>query len=138
MNPFHLRIFAADRVFYDGECVSLILPFSDGAYGIQAHHRNTVAALIPGEAKYRLPDGTWQTAALSRGIVRVERNDVLVLVGTAEHPDEIDEVRAERSAREARAHLVRNEGKRDYVLAQAQLARALNRLRVRRQGEAKN
>ena len=131
MNRFHLCVLAADRPFYDGECESLILPTTEGMYGIQAHHRGMVAAVVSGVLRFRCPDGSEQVAAVSRGIVRVENNDVLVLVDAAEHPEEIDEVRALRSLEEAKNRINRRVSLRDYNAAQAQLARALNRIKAK-------
>ena len=40
--PFHLDILAASVPFYRGDCVSLVLPTTDGEYGILANHSNAV------------------------------------------------------------------------------------------------
>lgn len=34
MKAFHLKLLAADKVFFDGECASLVAPSADGQYGI--------------------------------------------------------------------------------------------------------
>ena len=42
-------ILAADRDFYEGPCgVRLVIPTLQGQYGILAHHRNLIAAVVPG------------------------------------------------------------------------------------------
>ena len=138
MNRFHLCVLASDRPFYDGECESLILPTSDGLYGVQAHHRNTVAAVVAGVLRFRCPDGVEQVAAVSRGIARIENNDVLVLVDAAEHPEEIDENRALRSVEEAKERMIHRKSARDYNAAQARLSRALNRIKVKGLSEPKS
>ena len=51
MTEFKLKILEADSTFYDGNCISIIVPTSEGAYGIQANHENMIAAIIPGEIK---------------------------------------------------------------------------------------
>ena len=48
MAVFSLKLLAADKVFYDGECASLVVPSADGQYGILANHCNAVIAVIPG------------------------------------------------------------------------------------------
>ena len=50
MNTFRLHILAADRVFFEGDCTSLIVPTVHGQYGVQARHSNMIAALVPGRA----------------------------------------------------------------------------------------
>ena len=90
MNSFRVHILAADHTFYDGPCESLIIPAPDGQYGIWAGHANTICATVPGTLYLRVPGGEEQLAAVSSGVVKIEDNDVLVLVDSAEHPEDID------------------------------------------------
>ena len=131
MDTFQVHILAADRTFYEGPCVSLTIPASDGELGILAHHSSMIAAVRPGTLRYRVPDQPVRLAAVSPGMVKVENNDVLVLVDSAEHPEEIDAARAQREADQAREALLQKKSRQEYQIAQATLARALNRLRVK-------
>ena len=70
-------------------------------------------------------------AAVSSGMVKVGGNDVLVLVDSVERPEEIDAARAQREADEAREAMLQQKSRQEYQLAQASLARAMNRLRVK-------
>lgn len=134
MNCFTLNILAAEKEFYNGDCVSLIVPTTQGAYGIQAHHSNMIAAIAPGILKVTVPDGSQTIAAVSAGLVKVENNHVLLLVDTIERPEEIDENRAKRAAEEAKEALLQKKSIQDYHAAQTRLARAINRLRVKNNG----
>lgn len=129
-TPFTVRILSADKAFYQGEAVSLVLPGSDGQFGIMAHRSNLVASIIPGMLKCRLPDGSVLTAVVSDGLVRVEDNDVLVLVGSLERPEEIDESRARRAADREREALLQKKSHQEYLQAEAALARAMSRLKA--------
>ena len=131
MESFQVHVLAADRTFYEGPCVSLTIPTSDGEQGILAHHSDMIAAVLPGTLRYQVPGEEPQLAAISPGMVKVEHNDVLVLVDSAEHPDEIDAARAQREADEAREALLQKKSRQEHQVAQATLARALNRLRVK-------
>ena len=131
MDTFQVRILAADKTLYEGPCVSLTIPASDGERGILAHHDSMIAAIRPGTLRWRAPGGETQLAAVSPGMVKVEYDDVLVLVDSAERPEEIDEARARREADEAREALLQKKSRQEHQLAQATLARALNRLRVK-------
>lgn len=131
MEKFRIRILEADQPFYEGFCESLIVPTVDGEYGVLAHHSNTISAIVPGTMTYRLPDGEVHIAAVSAGLIKIENNEVLVLVDSAEHPDEIDIKRAQREADEAREVLLHKITTMEYRLAQATLARAINRVRVK-------
>jgi len=56
---------------------------------------------------------------------------VLVLVDSVERPEEIDAARARREADQAREAMLQKKSRQEYQLAQASLARAMNRLRVK-------
>ena len=133
MDTFHVNILAADRRFYEGPCESLVISTSEGQFGILAHHRNVIAAIIPGSLTYRVPGGVNQIAAVSRGFIKVEDNDVLILADTIERPEEIDANRAQREIDEAREILLQKQSIQSYKSAQARMARAINRLRVKAQ-----
>ncbi len=135
MDTFQVHILAADKTLYEGPCVSLIIPASDGERGILAHHSSMMAAIVPGMLRYQLPGQEVQLAAVSLGMVKVENNEVLVLVDSAERPEEIDEARARREADQAREALLQKKSRQEYQLAQGSLARALNRLRVKGRGQ---
>ena len=134
MNTFQVHILAADKTFYEGPCVSLVVPTTDGERGILAHHSSMIAAIQPGTLRYQVPGQPVQLAAISPGMVKVEHNDVLVLVDSAERPEEIDVVRAQREADESREALLQKKSRQEHQIAQATLARALNRLRVKARG----
>ena len=135
MEPFQIHILASDHPFYEGPCFSLVLPTSDGMWGIQAHHSNMIAALIPGMLRCRIGEDQVLEAAISRGLAKVENGEVLVLVDTAERPEEIDATRAKRDADAAKEALLQKKSVQEYRAAQATLARAINRLRVKRHSD---
>ena len=120
MRTFQMHLLEADKVFFEGECESLAVPTTVGQYGILAGHSNMISAVVPGVLSYRAPGKEWRTAAVSEGMVKVEGNDVLVLVDSAEYPEE---------AKEA---ILQKRSVREYRTAQANLARAINRLRVKK------
>ena len=89
-----------------------------------------IAAIIPGMLTFRA-GGEERFAAVSAGMIKIEKNDVLILVDAAERPEDIDAVRAKREADEAREALLQRNSIREYRSAQAALARSINRLRVK-------
>ncbi|MCI9443974.1 MAG: ATP synthase F1 subunit epsilon [Oscillospiraceae bacterium] len=132
MNVFQLTVLAADKPFYDGPCESLRFPGSDGQYGIQANHRNMIAAIVPGTLRFQTA-AEEQVAAISEGLIKVEDNHVLILADTIERPEDIDVNRAKRDADEAREILLQKRSLQDHHTARARMVRALNRLHVREQ-----
>lgn len=131
MNTFQLHILAADCPLYIGPCESLTVPTPQGKYGIWAHHSNMIIAVVPGALFYRLPERDVQVVAVSSGLVKVEHNKVMVLVHSAERAEDIDANRARRAADAAREAMLRNKSIQEYRSAQARLARAMSRLRVK-------
>ena len=132
MKEFNLHIIEADNDFFNGKCVSLVVPTTDGFFGIQAMHENLIASVAIGVVKYTLPDGTRCHAAVSNGIVKVENNEVLILVESAEDPDEIDEARARDEEEMARDILAGKSDRLNYTAAKGILARAANRLKIKK------
>ena len=133
MRTFHVDILAADKPFYRGECESLQNPIGNGQYGILAGHRNAIAAIVPGTMHMRDGDGREHIAAVSEGMVKIENGAVLLLIDSMERPEEIDANRARREAEEAREAILQKESIQSYYTAQARMARALNRLKVKEQ-----
>ena len=63
--------------------------------------------------------------------MKIEDNEVLILADTAERPEEIDINIAKRDAEEAKEAILQKKSIQDYKSAQAKMARAINRLRVK-------
>lgn len=130
MTAFTVHILAADKVLYDGECESLIIPTPWGQYGILANHCKAICAIVAGRLTYRVPGGKDRYAAVSDGLVKIENNDVLILVDTAEHPEEIDINKVKAAADASKEAMLQKRSIREYHEAQATLARALSRIDV--------
>lgn len=132
MKTFNVHLLSAHRTFYEGECESLVVPAVDGQYGVLAGHSNTITAIVPGKLTFRAPGREEREAAISSGIMKVEDNDVLVLADSILLPEEIDEQRAEREAAQAKEAMMQKLSIQEYYSAQAQLARAVSKLKIRR------
>lgn len=135
MNEFTLSILAADKPFYEGSCTSIIVPTLQGQYGILAHHSNFIGAIVPGMLKFCYDDKEGsheQICAVSAGLVKIEDNTVLVLVDSAEKPEEIDANRAMRALEQAKEEMLQKHSIREYYDAQTKIARAINRLKIKK------
>lgn len=131
MENFPVHILAADEPFYEGPCQSISVPTTTGMYGVLAHHTNVIMAIVPGTLRYRCEDQEEQLAAVSAGLMKVENGEVLILVDSAERPEEIDANRAQRAADRAKEELLQKKSIQEYRMAQSNLARALSRLQVK-------
>ena len=121
---------ASDHMVFDGDAQSVSLPTTEGSIGILAHHSNIIMAVVPGEITYRAADGSEETVIVSDGLLKVENGEAMILIDTAERPDEIDEARAQRAEERAREELKRANTNRDIALARAELSRAMSRIRA--------
>ena len=130
MNSFNLKIYESDGVFYEGEAIKVTIPAHDGEYGIWADHENVVMAVVPGILRFTTFEEKTYLASVSTGMFRVDDGDVLVLVETAEHPEEIDVERARRREQAARDAMREKKSLREYRLAELQLKRELVRLKL--------
>ncbi len=131
MNTFKTHILAASNTFYEGDCESLMIPTADGQYGILAGHCDIISAVVLGIMTYRIPGEPDRIAAVSSGLVKIEDGEVLVLVDSAEHPEEIDANRAREAAAAAKEAMLQKRSIREFHAAQMTLARALTRLKVK-------
>ena len=94
MSTFRVSIIATDKVFYEGLVNILILPAMDGEAAVMAHHEDMVMAVVAGEMRFQTEDGNWTDVVVGTGFVQMINNRALVLVDTAERPEDIDIVRA--------------------------------------------
>ena len=88
MNSFILNITASSGEFYQGSCESMVLPVKDGVYGVQAGHSPVLVAIHMGMLKFTV-DGETREILVGDGIAEVTPTFVLLLVDSAERPEDI-------------------------------------------------
>ena len=131
MNEFQCIIASSDKIFYDGPCLSLVVPAWDGEYAFMAKHQECVAAVSIGTLRVKKPDGSVVLGVCGLGLVSFEKNRAVVLVDTIERPEDIDEVQARRAKEQAEEELKEAKSLQEYNASQAALARAIYRLSAR-------
>lgn len=129
-TPFSLSVITPEKVFFNGETTQIIVRTTEGDIGILANHTSLVADLPSGPLKVRQEDGSWRTAAISTGLLKVGGNKVSILANAVEWSDEIDLERAKRSEEDARHRLEEQNDKHQLDLAELKLQRALNRISI--------
>ena len=130
-NTFYLEIITPDRQFYTGPATNLTMPALDGEYGVQPGHEPVVTTLRPGTVRFQA-DGTPHEVVVSDGFAEIMPDYCILLVSSAERPDEIDRARAERAKERAEERLRQKQSIREYHLSKAALARAMARLKATR------
>ena len=104
-------------------------PGLDGSFGILARHIPAIIALKPGEVRIE-SGGRQQLLAISDGYCEIQREGILLLVETAELPEDIDVERAQAALERAQKLLSDRPEDLDRDRAVAAVRRAKNRLRV--------
>ncbi|MDO5388745.1 MAG: F0F1 ATP synthase subunit epsilon [Clostridia bacterium] len=128
-DKFKLDIIASDRHFYNGEAEMIVLPGIDGEYGVMSGHEAMITAVVTGEVDITV-DGELKTVAVSEGFAEIKPDNVIIIVDSAEWPEEIDIKRAERAKERAEERMRQEQSILEYYHTQAALSRAMNRLRI--------
>ena len=131
MTPFRLEILTPEKPFFEGNCVSLVMPTSDGMIGILAKHSPLVAAIHDGKIVFTHPDGSVRVCAVTRGMVRVSSSGVRVLCESAIAPEDIDVEKERLAMQEAELELRKKQSYEEYMASQLAFAKAINRLKVK-------
>lgn len=131
-SKFHLEVYTPERLFYDDEVEMVIVESSDGEVGILKGHIPMVAAVSVGELRI-LIDEEWKAAFVNEGFIEVRPDATVILVRSAEWPEEIDAMRAEEALERAEERLRQKRSMTEYHQSKAALARAMARLRVKKE-----
>ena len=129
MNSFILNITASSGEFYQGSCESMVLPVKDGVYGVQAGHSPVLVAIHMGVLKFTV-DGETREILVGDGIAEVTPTFVLLLVDSAERPEDIDKNRAEAARIRAEERLQHKQSMHEYYQTKIALDRAMQRLQT--------
>ena len=129
MNSFILNITASSGEFYQGSCESMVLPVKDGVYGVQAGHSPVLVAIHMGMLKFTV-DGETREILVGDGIAEVTPTFVLLLVDSAERPEDIDTNRAEAARIRAEERLQHKQSMHEYYQTKIALDRAMQRLQT--------
>ena len=126
-----LELATPTRLVLSAEVDEVVIPGSQGYFGVLPGHAPLLATLGIGELTYRVGRDEYHVA-VSRGFAEVLNDKVIILADAAETPADIDRARAERARERAEARLSgrATQEEIDYTRAAAALARATIRLQV--------
>lgn len=129
---FELTIVTPEGERFRAEAERVVLPGSEGDFGVLAGHEGFLTPLRVGAAEI-LAAGETRWAAMAEGFAEVQGDRVTVLVDSCELAADIDTARAERARERAEHHLARLDPDADrerYEAFESALDRARNRLAV--------
>lgn len=126
-NTFLLRIITPGREVYNGEVEKIILRSADGEFQVLANHQNIIVSTIPCIARFKDSKGNDGELFISKSLVQINNNEMVISSDAAEFEEDVDVARAEEAMRRAENRLkdpeIYNKGR-----AEAALFRAKQRL----------
>lgn len=132
MNTFKLKIIASNKTFFDDEAQQLVVPLVDGgSQGFLAKHENCIVPIESGEMKITDSQGKEISAYVGNGFLEFLDNTAILVCISAELPEEIDARRAQEAKERAEEDMRLKQSQREYYHSQANLARAMDRLKIK-------
>ena len=130
MSEFQLAVVAPDRSVVEESVQSVVLPGTEGYFGVLAGHAAAISSLKPGLVEYVNSANEKHVIAVSGGFAEVTGKRVTVLADAAERASDIDVARAERALDQARKALRGEATGITSEEATAELERAMNRMKA--------
>lgn len=128
----NLKMVTPERVVYDSEVEEITLMTQSGEISILQNHIPLVSVLQPGEMRVK-KDGAEFPMVVTGGFLEVQKGSkVQILADAAERAEDIDLERAEEARKRAEEYIREKKFEDDveYAALQAQLERALSRIRI--------
>jgi len=133
MAMFKLSIVTPEKVFYDGDVTTLVVPGTEGYLGVLSNHAPLITALKPGRIEFRDADEKVKIVAVTKGFLEVSGNAATILCNAAEFADDIDIERAQKAYERAKQKLGMSGELNSNTKIMAErdaLERAENRIRI--------
>ncbi|MCX6826766.1 MAG: ATP synthase F1 subunit epsilon [candidate division Zixibacteria bacterium] len=128
---FNLSIVTPEKIFYEGEVTSIIIPGSEGYLGVLSDHAPLMTAIIPGKMTIKDKSDQEIFLSVSFGFFEVSSNHATLLADSIEYISEIDIERTKAALERAQKRLAdAGSGNIDITRAQRALERAQNRIKI--------
>lgn len=129
----NLKILTPDKEFYNEQIVQLNTESIEGKIGILPQHIPLIAVLKPNISKITTAKGEKKMFFSSTGVLKVTKNEVIMLCDACEWPENIDIERAKQSKERAEKRLEEKNhiNNIDVDRAKLSLLRALIRIKTK-------
>ena len=127
---FHFEVHTPYRLFFSDSIESLTITLSDGEKGVLANHSPFTAPVVPCLLRITDDRGLKRSAFITEGILEVTEVKTVLMVDTAEWPEEIDTERAALAKKTAEEDSKSAMFKFETESAKARLRRAEFRLKA--------
>jgi len=129
---FNFEVHTPYRLFFSGKAQVVTIELADGEIGIYANHSPFTGLSVTGILRIKDADGNWRGAYVSGGILEVKEHKNVLMVDSAEWPQEIDKERALEAKMQAEKILEDSHFKFEIDRAKEKLRRANCRLKTLR------
>ncbi len=127
-EKIHLEIVTPERRVLERDVDEVILPGSEGSFGVLPGHAPMLSGLSAGVAVAR-GGGEDVVMAISAGYAEVDASHVIVVAETCETADEIDEQRAEAKVKELEEEVASN-SETDPEIVRLRMLKHIARIRA--------
>jgi F-type H+-transporting ATPase subunit epsilon len=127
----NIDIVTPEKKIFEGKIRGMVAPGIDGEFGVLPDHAPFATVLAPGVVEITTEDGKKDLMAVSGGYVEVTREKVILLVETAERPEEVD-VETIMRRKEEKEKMLKAKDKKDvdYDVIQIALIKEMSRLKA--------
>lgn len=126
---FPLKIITPLKVIFNEEVSEITLPTPTGEVTILTNHTPFLSQISEGEIIIRKQEGE-EFLAVADGIIKVEKNNALILADYARHAKDIDEKLAQEAKERAQARLKEKLSQEDFAAVTADLRKAIADLKT--------
>ena len=109
MATFHFELASPEQLVFSGQVEHVIVPGSEGEFGVLAGHAPVVAVLRPGFLTIHTGDNEEQVIVLG-GLAEVSEKGLTVLADVAQSIEELDRAKLAEAIAEMEAKLAEVEG----------------------------
>lgn len=126
---FNLKIVTVDKELVNEEVKSFTTKNSDGEFQILSNHSPLITLTVPAKSTYVDKNNEKHIIFTSKGLIKLNNNDLIMIIANGENKNDIDRSRAEKSLERAKARLVTKDNI-DVERATFSLERAVERIKV--------
>lgn len=130
MTDLRVEIVTPFGVTYQAEVESCHIPGALGQFQVLKNHAAMLSLVNIGPIRIQEKAGSTKHLATSGGFCEIDRNEVRIIVESAELSDKINVERAKEARDRAEKRLQQRLDEIDFDRAQLALARAFNRIKV--------
>ena len=130
---FRLSIVTPEKIFYDDDIVSLVVPGTEGYLGVLSNHAPLITALKPGRIEFKDKDDNVFFLSVTNGFIEVSNNKASLLCNAAEYANDIDIERAEQALEKAKSNIKDYQSGNKEIDIQTErdaVERAKNRIKI--------